>query len=125
VEHSFETLMRMVKPSPSGAELKAWRDGGHTRTHPLVWRHRSGRRSLFLGSSATSIAGMHPQEGRALVARLNEWITQPEYVYRYDWKLGDLVIWDNSGTLHRAVPYASDSKRLMHRTTIAGEEIPS
>jgi alpha-ketoglutarate-dependent taurine dioxygenase len=68
---------------------------------------------------------MDRKEGQALIRRLNAWITQPKYVCRYDWKLGDLVIWDNTGTLHRALPYAPDSKRLMHRTTIAGKEAPA
>jgi len=48
--------------------------------------------------------------------------TQPQYVYRHQWQLGDLLIWDNTGTMHRALPYAVDSGRLMHRTILAGEE---
>jgi alpha-ketoglutarate-dependent taurine dioxygenase len=122
--HSFETLMRMAKPWPSYAELKAWQGGGHVHTHPVVWHHDSGRKSLLLGGSASHIEGMPGAEARLLICRLNQWITQPQYVYRYEWKLGDLVIWDNTGTLHRAVPYSSTSKRLMHRTTIGGQETP-
>jgi alpha-ketoglutarate-dependent taurine dioxygenase len=125
VHHSFETLMRMVKPHPEAAELKAWQDGGHAHSHPLVWHHGSGRNSLLLGSSASHIEGLGSDESRTLIERLTDWIVRPENVYRYEWGIGDLVIWDNTGTLHRAVPYSHDSKRLMHRTTIAGTETPS
>ena len=124
VRHSFETTMRMVRPWPTADELADWQRGGRPHEHPLVWHHRSGRNSLLLGASAFEIAGMDPEEGRLLICRLNEAITRPDNVYRYEWRIGDLVIWDNTGTLHRAVPYADDSRRLMHRTTIAGDEIP-
>lgn len=124
VLHSFENLMRLVRPWPEYAELKAWQEGGHTHVHPLVWQHASGRKSLLLGGSAAGIVGMDDAAGRLLICRLHEWATRPENVFRYDWKLGDLVIWDNTGTLHRAVPYETDNKRLMHRTTILGEETP-
>jgi alpha-ketoglutarate-dependent taurine dioxygenase len=125
VRHSFETLMRLVKPDPSADELGAWRRSGPPHIQPLVWHHQTGRNSLLLGASACAVEDMDPEEGAALISRLNAWITQPKYVYRYDWQLGDLVIWDNTGTLHRAVPYAADSKRLMHRTTVRGEEAPA
>ena len=62
------------------------------------------------------------EESRALLARLRDWATQPQYVYRHEWQVGDLIIWDNTGTMHRAMPYAVDSGRLMHRTILAGEE---
>ncbi len=50
------------------------------------------------------------------------WCTQPQYVYRHEWQVGDLLIWSNMGTMHRALPYPLDSGRLMHRTILAGEE---
>ena len=65
---------------------------------------------------------MPVEESRALLARLRDWATQPQYVYRHEWQPGDLLIWDNTGTMHRALPYAVDSGRLMHRTILAGEE---
>ena len=65
---------------------------------------------------------MGEDEGRALLGRLLEWATRPEFVYRHEWRVGDLVIWDNRGALHRALPYDSDSPRLMHRTTLVGDE---
>ena len=125
VRHSFETLMRLVRPQPNDAELRAWRESGLPHTQPLVWHHANGKNSLLLGASACLVEGMAVEAGRALIDRLNAWITQPKYVYRYEWKIGDLVIWDNTGVLHRAVPYGGNSKRLMHRTTILGEETPA
>lgn len=121
VVHNFETTMRTVEPWPSYEELREWQQQP-TMTHPLIWTHTSGRKSLALGHSASHIEGMDLQEGRALLCRLCEWATQPQYVYSHEWQLGDLLIWDNTGTLHRVVPYPLDSGRMMHRTTLFGEE---
>jgi alpha-ketoglutarate-dependent taurine dioxygenase len=121
VVHSFEAMMRIATPWPTYAELTEWQRRP-SKTHSLVWMHRSGRKSLVLGASASHIEGMSLQEGRALLCRLCEWATQPQYVYRHKWRLGDLLIWDNTGTLHRAVPYPLGSGRMMHRTTLFGEE---
>jgi alpha-ketoglutarate-dependent taurine dioxygenase len=59
-------------------------------------------------------------EGRALLARLLDWTAQPDFNYRHEWSVGDLVVWDNCGALHRVIPYAADSGRRMHRTSVAG-----
>jgi len=121
VVHSFEAAQRYVNPEPSYAILQSWQQKG-TNTLPLVWQHRSGRRSLVLGSTAAYVLGMKPEESSALLCRLRDHATQPRYVYRHEWKLGDLVVWDNTGTMHRALPYPLDSGRMMHRTTLQGEE---
>jgi alpha-ketoglutarate-dependent taurine dioxygenase len=92
------------------------------KRHPLVWTHRSGRKSLLLGSSTDWIDGMDEEAGRALIAELEAWATQPRFVYRHHWTVGDLVIWDNCGSLHRVQPYPADSGRMMHRVTLVGEE---
>lgn len=92
--------------------------------HPLVWTHSDGRQSLLIGSHADYIVGMDKGQGRAVLARLLEWAGQPEFSCRHTWSEGDLAIWDNCASLHRALPYAADSGRRMHRTTVAGcEEI--
>ena len=57
-----------------------------------------------------------------LLYRLTEWATQPRFVYRHEWSVNDIVMWDNTGTLHRAIPYAEDSGRLLVKTRLAGEE---
>ena len=56
---------------------------------------------------------------RALIQRLMEWATQPDFKYRHDWREGDLVMWKNLAALHRVAPYQVDSNRLMHRTSLA------
>jgi alpha-ketoglutarate-dependent taurine dioxygenase len=121
VVHNFETTMRTVEPWPTYAELLEWQKQG-SKTQPLVWTHKSGRKSLLLGHRASHVEGMDLQEGRALLCRLCEWATQPQYVYRHEWRMGDVLIWDNTGTLHRVIPYPLDCQRLMHRTTLFGEE---
>ena len=92
------------------------------KRHPLVWRHRNGRRSLILSTSGDEIEGMDKAEGEALLARLLAFATQPRFVYRHEWQLGDLVMWDNTGTMHKAMPYGETSGRLLHRTTVMGDE---
>ena len=62
--------------------------------------------------------------GRASAARpAAEWSTQPEFSLRHQWRKGDLVIWDNTGMLHHAMPFEPTSRRSMHRTTLVGEEM--
>jgi len=121
VVHSFETSQRIVTPEPTPEELARWRQKPD-KVHPLVWRHRSGRCSLVLGATATSVVGMDPEEGAALLAALEQRSTQPERVYRHGWSVGDLVIWDNTGVMHRACPYDPASERDLHRTTMSGDE---
>ena len=121
VYHSAAENLRRVYEHPTEEQLEKW---GRLppRLRPMVWTHKTGRKSLVLGSTAGSVEGMSPEEGRALIDRLMDWSTRPEYVYRHEWSVGDLVIWDNTGTMHRVEPYAADSGRLMHRTTLAPEE---
>ena len=69
VVHSLEASQRRVNPDPTPEELARWRSR-RTHEHPLVWTHRSGRRSLVLGASADYIVGMDADEGRALLAEL-------------------------------------------------------
>lgn len=122
VIHSLETAQRMIVPQPSYNELRMWQ-GHPPRNQPLVWRHRDGRKSLVLGATASHIDGMGLEEGRLLLAKLLDWATQPQYVYTHHWKVGDLLIWDNTGTMHRVEPYDFDAGRLLYRTTLEGEEL--
>jgi len=74
--------------------------------HPLVRTiPRSHRRSLYLASHASRIVDWPVPEGRLLLRDLIEHATQPEFVYRHTWAVGDLVIWDNRATMHRARPF--------------------
>jgi alpha-ketoglutarate-dependent 2,4-dichlorophenoxyacetate dioxygenase len=88
--------------------------------HKLVQRHPgSGRNALYIGSHASHVIGMSVEEGQALLDELIEFATQPQFAYRHEWRVGDLVIWDNRCTMHRATPFdATDHVRDMRRTTI-------
>lgn len=121
VVHAMWRSQLYVHPEPSYALLKTWQSRGQN-VLPLVWKHRSDRKSLVLGATALQVVGMDITESEALLVRLRDWATQPQFVYRHEWTLGDLVIWDNTGTMHRAMPYDHDSGRLMHRTKLEGEE---
>ncbi|SEH72071.1 Taurine dioxygenase, alpha-ketoglutarate-dependent [Mycolicibacterium rutilum] len=121
VVHSLEASQRRVHPDPSPELVARWRSRP-THEHPLVWTHRSGRKSLVLGASADYIVGMDLDEGRALLDELLDRATQPDLVYSHRWSVGDTVIWDNNGVLHRAAPYDPDSPREMLRTTVLGDE---
>ena len=121
VVHTIESSQRLVHPDPSPELLAQWREKP-VKEHPLVWRHRSGRRSLVIGVTADHVVGMDLEAGRALLADLLARATAPERVYRHEWTLGDLVIWDNTGVMHRATPYDPSSAREMHRTTMSGDE---
>jgi alpha-ketoglutarate-dependent sulfate ester dioxygenase len=121
VVHSLEASQRRVTPDPTPEQLARWRSR-RTHEHPLVWTHRSGRKSLVLGASADYVVGMTPEAGRALLAELLERATVAENVYSHNWSIGDTVIWDNRGVLHRAAPYDPGSAREMLRTTVLGDE---
>jgi alpha-ketoglutarate-dependent taurine dioxygenase len=121
VVHAMWRSQLYWKPEPSIGELDAWMARG-SNTLPLVWKHRSGRQSLVLGATALQVEGMGIVESERLLVRLRDWATQPQFSYRHTWSLGDMVLWDNTGTMHRALPYDHKSGRLMHRTKLEGEE---
>jgi alpha-ketoglutarate-dependent 2,4-dichlorophenoxyacetate dioxygenase len=134
---AYDALPEAIKKKIENlvAEHSIWhsraRLGGYTPTeqerkdrppalHPLVRRHPgSGRKALYIASHASQILGWPVDEGRALLAELLEFATQPRFVYAHKWRLGDLVIWDNRCTLHRATPFESSTQvRDMRRSTI-------
>jgi alpha-ketoglutarate-dependent taurine dioxygenase len=121
VVHSLEASQRRVTPDPSPEVLAKWRSR-RTHEHPLVWTHRGGRKSMVLGASADYVVGMDRDEGTALLADLLDRATAADRVYAHMWSVGDTVIWDNRGVLHRASPYDPDSPREMLRTTVLGDE---
>ena len=95
---------------------------GLVKEHPIVWTHDSGRKSMVVGTTADHVVGQSIAAGRALLIRLQEWAAQPDFTYRHYWQEGDFVIWDNTGAMHRVIPYDTDSGRMMHRTSLAGTE---
>jgi alpha-ketoglutarate-dependent 2,4-dichlorophenoxyacetate dioxygenase len=86
------------------------------RIHPVT-----GRKSLYLSSHAGSIVGWPIPEARGFLRDLIEHATQREFVYTHKWRVGDLVMWDNRQTMHRARPFPADEPRDMRRTTLAGD----
>src|SRR5579862_7267200 len=88
---------------------------------PVRWRvvrtQPSGRQSLFIGAHANRIVGWPVPEGRMFLLDLLEHATQRQFVYRHEWEVGDLVIWDNRATLHRGRPYDMTLRRELRRTT--------
>lgn len=121
VIHSAWNSLLYYDPEPALKKLQEMMKIGDTEL-PLVWKHRSGRKSLVLGCTAYQVVGKNFKESTELLVKLREWATQPQFLYRHEWKVGDMVIWDNTGTMHRATPYDPDCGRMLHRTKLEGEE---
>jgi len=93
-------------------------------THPLVRTiEGSDRKALFLASHAERIIEWEVPEGRLLLKDLIEHATQREFLNSHEWKLGDLVIWDNRTTMHRARPF-DDKKYKRELTRVTTLDIP-
>lgn len=121
VMHSAWTSLFYYDPEPNQAKLEEMMRIG-ARELPLVWKHRSGRKSLILGNTAHHVVGMDWIESAKLLNGLREWATSEPYHYAHEWAVGDTVMWDNSGTMHRARPYDPDCGRLLIRTKTGGDE---
>jgi alpha-ketoglutarate-dependent 2,4-dichlorophenoxyacetate dioxygenase len=96
--------------------------------HPLVRTlPRAGRKSLYLASHASRIMEMSLPEGRLLLWELMQHAVQPQFVYAHKWRDGDLVIWDNRCTMHRATPFDDSRHRreLRRVTTLDLQELPA
>jgi len=84
------------------------------RIHP-----GSRRKTLYLAAHASHVIGWPIEQGRTLLAELITFATQPRFVHQHQWRAGDLVVWDNRCTLHRARPYDdAHHRRDMRRTTV-------
>jgi alpha-ketoglutarate-dependent 2,4-dichlorophenoxyacetate dioxygenase len=114
--HHSIAYSRMTLGFDFSAEEQAKLPGA---VHPIVRTNpRSQRKSLYLASHASRIIDWPVPEGRLLLRELTEHATQPQFVYRHPWRVGDLVIWDNLATLHRGRPF-DDTKhrRELRRVT--------
>jgi alpha-ketoglutarate-dependent 2,4-dichlorophenoxyacetate dioxygenase len=87
--------------------------------HPLIRTlPGSGRKALYVASHASKVIDWPIPEGRLLLRELIEHATQPQFTYRHVWREGDLVIWDNRATMHRATPFADGKyRRELRRVT--------
>jgi taurine dioxygenase len=93
--------------------------------HPLVRTHpESGRQCLFLGRRRNSyIVGLPLAQSEALLDELWAHATQPQFSFRQQWRVGDVLVWDNRCTLHRRDPFDPRARRLMHRTQIKQSDV--
>lgn len=119
--HALAATQLDHTPEPSWELWQEWRAVGRAEL-PLVWNHKSGRKSLVIGNSAYAVLGMEPLESKDLLVYLRDWATQERFTYSHQWQVGDAIIWDNTGSLHRATQYPADSVRMLHRTKLEGEE---
>lgn len=121
VWHAAWASMFFYNPEPTDDVLNNYLRIGE-RELPLVWKHKSGRKSLVLGCTAYEVRDKSYKESKVILNNLLNHATKDEFVYKHQWTVGDMVIWDNTGTLHRATPYDPMSGREMRRTKLEGEE---
>ena len=107
------------RPKLTQAQLEETPDIAHpiVRTHPYT-----GRKSLYVtAGECVGIEGMPKDEAVDLIAELDTHCVRPEFLYRHKWQVGDLLMWDNTSSMHLAIcDYALPERRLMHRTTVIG-----
>lgn len=119
VVHSWELSRENIGRTLSQAEI----DDAPPSTHPLARVHPdTGRRALFMGMHASHFEGGTIEEGRARIEALEQHATQDRFLYRHNWRQGDLLMWDNRCLLHRADPNfeVAHHPRVMHRTCLRG-----
>jgi alpha-ketoglutarate-dependent taurine dioxygenase len=118
--HSWERSRIQSRSMPATDEQKRERP---PVDHPIVRTHPdTGVKALYLGNHGSHILGWPEEEGHVLVRWLETFATQAEFVYSHRWLPGDLVMWDNRCTLHRALPHEDMDKerRVLHRTVVKG-----
>ena len=95
--------------------------------HPLVCTHPdTGRRMLYLGRRRNAyLIGLELKESEALLDELWSFVDRPEFTWEHVWRVGDLVLWDNRCTMHRRDAFDPNSRRIMHRTQVKGEQRPA
>lgn len=118
--HSYFNSRRQIDPQMMDAAEHAAVPPVRQR---LVRLHpESGEKALFIASHASHIDGWPEAAGRALLAELMDFATQPHFVHVHRWTKGDLLLWDNRCTMHRGRPFDYENEdRHLIRTTIAGE----
>jgi taurine dioxygenase len=120
VIHKYSSSRKLTHVSTRPAEEMA---AMPEATHPLVRTHpETHRKSLYLNPNRMErVAGMERDESDRLLDELIRHATQMKYQYRHVWRRGDIVIWDNRCTMHKAnADYPDGERRLMHRVIVAG-----
>jgi taurine dioxygenase len=120
--HRYSARRRVAdspRPKLTAEQLAETPDIAHpiVRTHPYT-----GRKSLYVtAGECIGVEGMPEDEGVDLIAELDAHCVRPEFLYRHEWQVGDLLMWDNATSMHLAVcDYVLPERRLMHRTTVIG-----
>jgi taurine dioxygenase len=141
----YEALPPRLKERIAGLKIKhdgTYNSGGYVRQgvtptddpltspgaiHPLVCRHPdTGRRMLYLGRRRNAyLAGLGLAESEALLNELWAFVDRSEFAWEHVWRVGDLVLWDNRCTMHRRDAFDPNSRRIMHRTQVKGEQRPA
>ncbi len=119
VEHSI-----MYSRTKTG--FSDYTDGARAELPPvqqvLVREHPAGRKALYIAAHASHIIGWPVEKGRRLIEELIEFAVQPRFVHAHEWRAGDLIVWDNRCTMHRARTYDDmTQRRVLHRTTVSDE----
>jgi alpha-ketoglutarate-dependent 2,4-dichlorophenoxyacetate dioxygenase len=119
-EHDLARTREMISP---GAMTQKQRDAYPPVRHAMVRTNpANGRKNLFIGAHVTRILELPEDESRALLDELQDFGTQPRFIYRHKWRVHDLVMWDNRCMLHRATGFdARRYPRVMQRTTLLGD----
>jgi alpha-ketoglutarate-dependent taurine dioxygenase len=121
VLHAPWASLFYYEPEPSLAKLHGMQRIGEKEL-PLVWTHRSGRKSLVIGCTSHHVIGVDHAKSAEIIVGLREWATSEQFTYSHEWSVGDMIIWDNTGTMHRAEAYDPKCGRMMLRTKLEGEE---
>jgi alpha-ketoglutarate-dependent taurine dioxygenase len=142
---AYEALPAALQQRIRGMSLKhdaTYNSGGYVRQgveagddpltspgaiHPIVCRHpETGRSVLYLGRRRNAyITGLPLAESEALLDELWSYADREELAWYNQWRVGDLVLWDNRCTMHRRDPFDSNERRVMHRTQVKGETRPA
>ena len=145
MSRAWDTLPADLKARAAGRRVKhdgTYNSGGYVREgvtatddprtapgafHPLVCTHpESGRRNLYLGRRRNAyIEGLELDESEALLDALWAHVSRPELAWEHHWRVGDLVMWDNRCTMHRRNAFDAAERRVLHRTQIRGDSLPS
>jgi len=144
MNEACRTLPKELRKAVEGKRLKhdgTYNSGGYLRAgvtasddprtsvgavHPIICAHpRTGTPTLYLGRRRNAyIMDLPIEESEALLDALWAHATKPEFAYAHRWRVGDVLLWDNRATMHRRDPFDAKSRRLMHRTQMAGKAPP-
>jgi taurine dioxygenase len=142
---AFDALPESLRQRALGLRVKhdgTYNSGGYVRQgvtptddprrapgtmHPLVCTHpESGRRMLYLGRRKMAwLEGFDLADSDALLDEIWTFATQDQFVWTHQWRVGDLVLWDNRCTMHRRDPFDAATRRIMHRTQVKGSAPPA